>query len=187
MEARAPEAAQPGPILDSQGRYLGEHPGVIFFTVGQRKGLGLTSAEPLYVLAIEPERNAIVVGSDRDLQCRELLADDLNLVALPYLDEPLRCRARIRYRMQEALATIEPAPDEGEGVVRVTFDEPQRAITPGQAVVFYEDDVVLGGATIASTVSRTSPPGGAPRPAGVATPPGMAGQAVTALGVRGSA
>lgn len=155
VENEAPEAAQPGPILDSGGRYLGEHPGIIHFTVGQRKGLGLTSPDPLYVVAIEPERNALIVGSDKDLLCRELLADDLNLVALPALTEPLRCRARIRYRMHEAPATIEPVPEEGEGVVRVTFDEPQRAVTPGQAVVFYEGDIVLGGATIWRTGGAT--------------------------------
>ncbi|MBI3970481.1 MAG: tRNA 2-thiouridine(34) synthase MnmA [Chloroflexi bacterium] len=150
---QAPEAAQPGPILDSQGRYLGEHPGVALFTIGQRKGLGLTSPEPLYVIAIEPERNAIIVGSDVDLFCRALVADGLNLVALPEIAGPVRCRARIRYRMQEAPATVEPAPEIGDDAVRVIFDEPQRAITPGQAVVFYDGDVVLGGATIAGTSS----------------------------------
>ncbi len=162
VAAQAPGAAQPGPILDSQGRYLGEHPGILHFTVGQRKGLGLTSAEPLFVLAIEPERNAVIVGSDGDLLCHDLLADGLNLVALPELTEPLRCLARIRYRMQEAPATLEPAPEHGLDAVRVRFDDPQRAITPGQAVVFYDGDVVLGGATIASTqpseVSRDMAP-----------------------------
>ncbi len=159
VEAAAPHAAQPGPIVDLQGRYLGEHPGITFFTVGQRKGLGLTSAEPLYVIDIDSERNALIVGADRDLYCRELVADDLNLVALHALDGPVRCRARIRYRMEEAPATIAPAPDAGEGVVRVVFDAPQRAVTPGQAVVFYDGDVVLGGATIArAATERHTPP-----------------------------
>jgi tRNA-specific 2-thiouridylase len=152
VREEAPEAATPGPILDAQGRYLGEHPGIAFFTVGQRKGLGITSERPLYVVGIEPERNALIVGSDADLLCRELIADDLNLVALSHLDGPVRCRARVRYRMQEAPATVEPLPKEGEGAVRVAFDEPQRAITPGQAVVFYDGDVVLGGASIARAV-----------------------------------
>lgn len=154
VEQQAPEVVVPGPILDAQGRYLGEHPGIVHFTVGQRKGLGVTSPDPLYVIAIEPERNAVVVGSDKDLFCRELIAEDLNLVALPHLEGPVRCRARIRYKMHEAPATVEPVPEEGEGVVRVVFDEPQRAITPGQAVVFYDGDVVLGGATIASTAEE---------------------------------
>jgi tRNA-specific 2-thiouridylase len=158
VEVQAPAASRPGPIVDSQGRYRGEHPGIVHFTVGQRKGLGLTSAEPLYVIDIDPERNAIVVGSDADLLCRELIAEDLNLVALERLDGPLRCRARIRYRMQEAPAIVEPIPKAGEGVVRVTFDAPQRAITPGQAAVFYDGDVVLGGATIVSAVHGTGPP-----------------------------
>jgi tRNA-specific 2-thiouridylase len=152
VEARAPAAARPGPIVDSQGRYLGEHPGIIYFTVGQRKGLGLTCPEPRFVIDIDPERNAIVVGSDSDLLSQGLIAEDLNLVALPALEAPVRCRARIRYRMQEAPAVVEPVPEAGEGVVRVTFDKPQRAITPGQAVVFYAGDVVLAGATIVSSL-----------------------------------
>ncbi|HVG96234.1 MAG TPA: tRNA 2-thiouridine(34) synthase MnmA [Chloroflexota bacterium] len=152
VTAAAPEAAQPGPILDAQGRYLGEHPGIVHFTVGQRRGLGLASQEPLYVLAIEPERNAVIVGSDADLLSRELIADGLNLVALPELRGRLTCRARIRYRMQEAPATVAPAPEHGPDAVRVRFAAPQRAITPGQAVVFYDGDSVLGGATIASVV-----------------------------------
>jgi tRNA-specific 2-thiouridylase len=154
VAAQAPPAAQPGPILDTQGRYLGQHPGIIHFTVGQRKGLGLTSPDPLYVVDIEPERNALVVGSDADLRCADLLADGLNLVALPRLDGPVRCRARIRYRMEEAPATLEPAPEHGPDAVRLRFDSPQRAVTPGQAVVFYEGDVVLGGATIAGPAGR---------------------------------
>jgi tRNA-uridine 2-sulfurtransferase len=148
----APQTAQPGPIVDVQGRYLGEHPGIVHFTIGQRRGIGIASPEPLFVIDIDAERNAIVVGPDKDLLCRELVAEDLNLVALPALDRPVRCRARIRYRMSEAPATIEPvepASSDGEApAVRVIFDEPQRAITPGQAVVFYDGDVVLGGATI---------------------------------------
>ncbi|HXI18139.1 MAG TPA: tRNA 2-thiouridine(34) synthase MnmA [Chloroflexota bacterium] len=152
VERSAPETAQPGPILDIAGRYLGEHPGVINFTVGQRKGIGITSPEPLYVIGIEPERNAVVVGPDKDLMCRELLAEDLNLVSLPELTGAMRCRARIRYRMSDARATLIPAPEQGEGGCRVIFDEPQRAITPGQAVVFYDGDVVLGGATITTAL-----------------------------------
>ncbi|CAA9281276.1 MAG: tRNA-specific 2-thiouridylase MnmA [uncultured Chloroflexi bacterium] len=158
----APQTALPGPIVDVQGRYLGEHPGIVHFTIGQRRGIGIASPEPLFVIDIDPERNAIVVGADKDLLCRELIAEDLNLVALPALDRPIRCRARIRYRMSEAPATIEPVEQTPNGApgasgnaaapgmpaVRVVFDEPQRAITPGQAVVFYDGDVVLGGATI---------------------------------------
>jgi tRNA-specific 2-thiouridylase len=165
VQEQAPEAAQPGPILDTQGRYLGEHPGIIYFTVGQRKGLGLSSPQPLYVLAIEPERNALIVGPEPDLHCRTLLAEDLNLVALPALEGPVRCRARIRYRMQEAPATVEPLAGDAGGAVRVTFDEPQRAITPGQAVVFYDDDIVLGGATIVSAIHEQDAPAGPQEPA----------------------
>ncbi|HET7770201.1 MAG TPA: aminomethyltransferase beta-barrel domain-containing protein, partial [Chloroflexota bacterium] len=145
---QAPDAAEPGPIVDLSGRYLGQHNGIVNYTVGQRKGLGLTSPEPLFVIGIEPERNVVVVGPDKDLRSRALVAEDLNLVALAELSGPIRCRARIRYRMSEAPATLEPLPEEGEGVARVVFDEPQRAITPGQSVVLYEDDVVLAGGII---------------------------------------
>ncbi len=158
VQEQAPERVVPGPIIDTQGRYRGEHPGIIYFTIGQRKGLGLASDEPLYVVDIDPERNVLIVGSESDLLHTELIADGLNLVALPALEGPVRCRARIRYRMEEAPATVLPAPEHGEDAVRVIFDAPQRAITPGQAVVFYDGDVLLGGATIISAAGAA--PGG---------------------------
>ena len=158
VEAALPERTVPGPIIDMNGRYRGEHPGIIHFTVGQRRGLGIGTNEPLYVVAIEPERNTVIVGSDDDLFQNELVADGLNLVALPSLPGPLRCAARVRSRMTEAPATIWPAPEVAPDAVRVVFDEPQRAITPGQAIVFYDGDVVMGGATIASTGTVQSHP-----------------------------
>ncbi len=158
VEAALPERTIPGPIIDMNGRYRGEHPGIIHFTVGQRRGLGIGTNEPLYVVAIEPERNTVIVGSDDDLFQNELVADGLNLVALPSLSGPLRCAARVRSRMTEAPATVWPAPEVAPDAVRVVFDEHQRAITPGQAIVFYDGDVVMGGATIASTGTVQSHP-----------------------------
>lgn len=148
LREQMPQVANPGPILDTRGCVLGMHQGVAFYTVGQRKGLALTTSQPMYVVAIDPELNVVVVGDRNELYAQDLIADDFNAVALPELMGPLRVMARIRYHMQEAPATLYPLPD---GRLHVRFDEPQRAITPGQSAVFYDGDVVLGGATIASS------------------------------------
>ncbi len=137
----------PGPILDEKGRVLGEHDGTHRYTVGQRRGLGVAAGTPLYVLALDPDRNAVIVGPETRLYRRRLLATGVNWIAIGAPAKPIRAAARVRYRHHEAPATISPA---GAGAVEVTFDEPQRAATPGQAVVFYEGDTVLGGGTIAS-------------------------------------
>ncbi len=137
-----------GPVIDTSGRVRGMHAGIERFTVGQRRGLGISSPEPLYVVAIDPDRNAVVVGGERDLLVDGLVADGLNLVALPRLDGPIRCQARIRHRMAPVPATAAPAPDIGPDAVRVRFDMPQRAVTGGQALVLYDGDVLLAGATI---------------------------------------
>jgi tRNA-specific 2-thiouridylase len=143
-----PQAAEPGPILDNQGNTLGRHRGILSYTVGQRKGLDIYAAEPLYVIAIEPERNAIIVGTREQVLGRELVASGLNWIAINRLAEPIDVKARIRYRHTEAEATVTPL---DEGNVYVKFGEPQMAITPGQAVVFYDGDTVTGGGTIEST------------------------------------
>ncbi len=135
----------PGPILDRHGRRLGEHRGIHRYTVGQRRGLGVAHASRLYVTAIDPNRNAIIVGPAEQLGTRVLLAGALNWIAVENLDGPRRVAARIRYLHREQPALVEPAPD---GRVRVTFDEPQSAVTPGQALVLYDGDVVLGGGLI---------------------------------------
>lgn len=138
-------AARPGPILDRQGTILGEHKGLIFYTIGQRKGLGISAREPLYVVAINRERNAVIVGSKKETYGSELIASELNWLAIEEPKQPIRVKARIRYRHQEAGATVIPA---GEDRVQVTFEEPQMAVTPGQAVVFYDEDTVIGGGSI---------------------------------------
>ncbi len=152
-----PEALVPGPIVDTTGRSLGTHGGLPLYTIGQRKGLGIALGEPLYVIALDPSRNAVVVGREHELGRRELIAREVNWISprIP-IDSP-GVTAKIRYRALEVSATvapIEPSPQPSpfpkeEGVrVRVTFDRPLRDITPGQAVVFYRDEVCLGGGII---------------------------------------
>ena len=135
-----------GPFLDQTGRQLGTHTGIVDYTVGQRRGLGVSSNQGrLYVKELRPEDNAVVLSDNAGLFARSLTADQLNLIPVSRLDAPLRLRAKIRYRMAEQPCTVEQT---GPDTVRVTFDQPQRAITPGQAVVFYDGDLVVGGATI---------------------------------------
>ncbi|GIW06618.1 MAG: tRNA-specific 2-thiouridylase MnmA [Dehalococcoidia bacterium] len=135
---------QPGDLVDEEGRVLGRYHGAADFTVGQRRGLGIASAEPRYVLAVDAAANRVVVGTAARLFRRRLLANNVHWVAGAPPRQPLRVAAKVRYRTPEAPATVYP---DGE-VVRVEFDEPQRAISPGQAVVFYDGDEVLGGGTI---------------------------------------
>jgi tRNA-specific 2-thiouridylase len=136
--------ARPGPILDRFGRVLGEHAGIGHYTVGQRKGLGIGAAEPLYVLALDAGRNAVVVGPRSALGSPGLTAQDLHWVAVAGLSGPRRAACRIRYRHREAPALLTPRGD----AVLVQFDEPQPAVTPGQSAVFYDGDTVLGGGVI---------------------------------------
>ena len=136
---------EPGPITDRQGRVLGEHRGLLGYTIGQREGLGLAIGKPLYVVAMDRPDNRLIVGSREELLRRTLRATRVNWVSLDPPTQPLRACAKIRSRHEAAPATIVPVEDES---VRVEFDEPQSAITPGQAVVFYDDDVVLGGGWI---------------------------------------
>ena len=145
VERNSPAEDRSGPILDREGRAVGTHGGVHRFTVGQRKGLGLTSARPLYVLRVVPETRAVVVGEESGLQSRGLVAHDVNWLSIPPPEAQLRAAVKIRYRHAEAQATLEPLADNR---VRVVFDAPQRAITPGQAAVFYDADVCLGGGWI---------------------------------------
>ncbi|MCL4514642.1 MAG: tRNA 2-thiouridine(34) synthase MnmA [Firmicutes bacterium] len=140
-----PPAAKPGKIVDLKGRELGTHEGVAFYTVGQRKGLGISSREPLYVVALDPARNEVVVGSNEAVFARRLKASHNNFVAVESLTEAMEVTAKIRYNIKPAPAVIEPV--EG-GRVLVTFKDPQRAVTPGQAVVYYQGDLLIGGGVI---------------------------------------
>ena len=141
----APEAIRPGPILDRKGRILGEHKGLPFYTIGQREGLGIAYSEPLYVLEIDLARNALVVGTRKELGKRHLVASEVSFIAGHPPAGPLRVEAKIRYRAPQAPALLTPL---GDDRVKVSFDEPQRDITPGQAVVFYQGEIVLGGGII---------------------------------------
>ena len=134
-----------GQLVSSSGELLGEHTGIHHFTVGQRKGLGLTSRNPLYVLSIHPDSHQVTVGTDEELFTRELRADRLNWISVPELTGPIQVQAKIRHRHEPRPATLMPGPD---GTALALFDEPQRAITPGQAVVFYQQDEVVGGGWI---------------------------------------
>jgi len=141
-----PQAAQPGPILDRDGNTLGEHRGILFYTVGQRKGLGISAREPLYVVAIDRERNAIIVGTKREVYGDELIAADLNWIAMESPKQPIELKAKIRYRHREADAVITSLVNGDKAHVK--FKQPQMAITPGQAIAFYRKDAVVGGGTI---------------------------------------
>lgn len=138
-----------GDILDQEGRVLGRHQGAARYTLGQRKGLGVSAGEPLYVCEKSMEAGTVTMGPDAALYRRSLVAGDWIWGAVPGLDGPVRATAKIRSRQQDRPATVEPMPD---GRVRVTFDDPQRAIAPGQAVVLYQGDTVLGGGTIVEAV-----------------------------------
>ena len=150
--ARMPQAGEPGPILDRQGNVLGRHRGILSYTVGQRKGMGISDKQPLYVTRIDAERNAIIVGSKADVYGDELIASSLNWIEFDTLEQPIEVKAKIRYRHREGDAVVTPI---SNSEVNVKFAQPQMAITPGQSVVFYKGSVVVGGGTIEQT--RPSP------------------------------
>ena len=134
-----------GELVASSGEVLGHHEGIHGFTVGQRKGLGLSSPAPLYVLNIHPDSHAVEVGTDDQLYTRTLTADRLNWVSIPEPAEPIRVAIKIRHRHEPAAATLRVTADDR---IEAEFDEPQRAITPGQSAVFYQEDEVAGGGWI---------------------------------------
>ncbi len=133
-----------GQVVDQQGNILGEHRGLPFYTVGQRKGLGISGGRPLYVVALDSENNRLILDESQYLYRSSLTAVNNNLIYYEKLDEPLRVEARIRYRASNAPALLTPQ----ENKILLQFDNPQRAITPGQSVVYYLGDYVLGGGTI---------------------------------------
>ena len=137
--------AAAGNFVDQCGNVLGTHRGVIHYTIGQRKGLGIAAGEPLYVCRICPKSNTVVLGRNEDLFSTEADAADFNWISGENPKQAIRCRAKIRYRQSEQWATVTPC---GEHDVHISFDDPQRAVTPGQAAVLYDGDIVLGGGTI---------------------------------------
>jgi len=146
LRPRIPQAFRPGPIVDGDGRVLGQHEGLAAFTVGQRRGLGLATGRTLYVTALDPTRNALVVGEAREVEVDTLVAEQVNWIAIDGLEGPLEVTAQIRHRHNPARATIRPS----EQGVEARFEAPQWAPAPGQSVVFYQGDLVLGGGVIAA-------------------------------------
>jgi len=145
---RAPHLFRPGPILDTSGRVLGQHGGLPGYTIGQRKGLGVTAPEPLYVLAIEPAENAIIVGPAEELGRDECLVEDMHYVDGKTPTAPFQAMAQVRYRARPTPVSLTPLP---RSVADVRFASPQRDITPGQFLVLYDGEVVLGGGVIGKT------------------------------------
>jgi tRNA-uridine 2-sulfurtransferase len=145
LRRRRGEIFQPGPIVDTQGHRLGTHAGLPAYTVGQRKGLGLSTGRALHVVALDPQTNTVTVGAPDELERSRLVARDVNFIACEPPGEPLRVEARIRHNHTAAPATVR-ALDGGR--VEVVFDAPQRAVTPGQSVVWYQGECVVGGGVI---------------------------------------
>jgi tRNA (5-methylaminomethyl-2-thiouridylate)-methyltransferase len=136
-----------GDFVTTEGEVLGRHKGIIHYTIGQRRGLGLSLLDPLYVCDIDPVSNRVILGRGESLFSRELEADNVNLISVEKIDKPMRVRAKVRYRHEEQNAVVtQTGPDR----IHVVFDEPQRAVTRGQAVVLYDGDTVVGGGTIVS-------------------------------------
>ena len=145
IERYTGKSFEPGNFVDQEGHVLGQHKGIICYTIGQRKGLGLALHEPMYVCRIDPKTNTVVLGRDRDLWSKELTAKDFHWISGEVPTGTQRIKAKIRYRHQEQWANAEIT---GPDSIHLVFDEPQRAITCGQSVVLYDGDVVVGGGTI---------------------------------------
>jgi tRNA-specific 2-thiouridylase len=145
LTRQRPEVARPGPILDSGGKVIGEHRGIAFYTIGQRQGLGIFRAHPTYVVGMDAALNSIIVGPKSDLMRGELLARDVHYISGRAPQGTVPISAKIRYGAAEVAALLSPLPSRR---ARVAFAEPQPAITPGQGVVFYQQELVLGGGTI---------------------------------------
>lgn len=145
IERYTGEPNRPGNFVDGEGRVLGRHRGFVRYTIGQRRGLGLSLREPLYVCAKRAADNTVILGRGEELFSKSLTASGINLIACERISSPLRLRAKVRYKQREQWATVEQT---AEDRLRVDFDEPQRAVTPGQAVVLYDGSCVVGGGTI---------------------------------------
>jgi len=145
IEKHAPNSIIPGDFVDLEGNVIGKHKGIVHYTIGQRKGLGISLGKPAYVVKIIPEKNVVVIGDNEKVYSKGLIARDVNFISIDRLEQPLEVESKIRYTAKAAKSRIIPL--EGN-MVKVEFQEPQRAVTPGQAVVFYDGDVLVGGGTI---------------------------------------
>ena len=152
VRRRRPALSEPGPIVDLRGTTLGQHKGLLRYTVGQRRGLGVAAAEPLFVLRLDLERNALVVGTRAEMGVASVIAERVTLTSDAWPTAPFDCAARVRYRGMPYAATVEPL---APGHVRVRFAEPPQVAAPGQAIVFYDGDEVLGGGTLTAPERRS--------------------------------
>lgn len=134
-----------GDFIDTEGNVIGRHGGIIRYTIGQRKGLGVTFGKPVYVCGKDVERNIVTLGGSEDLLTTTAVAEDVNLISVPDIDRSMRITAKTRYNMTDAAGTLERV---GDSKIKVTFDVPQRAVTKGQALVVYDGDIVVGGGKI---------------------------------------
>ncbi len=137
---------KPGSFMDIHGNIIGEHKGIIHYTIGQRKGLGISSENSLYVCKINADDNSITIGNENSLYSKTILAKNINLIPMDRLNSPIKVTAKLRYKQPEQPATLHQL---DENTLRAEFETPQRAVTKGQAVVFYDGDIVIGGGTIA--------------------------------------
>lgn len=151
LEERSGDNNRLGPVFDKNGNFLGEHRGLGNYTIGQRRGLGLSIGYPAYVIDIDRERNALIVGEEKDLYAKGLVAEGINYVSVGNLDRPMELFVKIRYTAEPVRAVVYPGAD---NTAEVRFLVPQKAVTPGQAVVFYDDDVVLGGGIISRKLNN---------------------------------
>ena len=145
IEQYTGQSSEPGDFVDKDGKVLGRHKGQIHYTIGQRRGLGISAPESLYVCGKSLDSNKVILGGKQDLMSSCCYINDINLIPWDHLDKPIKCKVKTRYRQPEQPATVEQL---GEDLIKITFDEPQRAVTPGQAAVLYDGDMVLGGGTI---------------------------------------
>ena len=166
LTEHAPEAERPGTFVGTDGQFVGSHRGIAFYTLGQRRGLGVAADQRLYVMRIDAPTNTIVLGNDADLFEKSCSLRDVNLLGLDGLEAPVRTFVKVRYASPAVLATVMP---DSSGGLHIEFDVPQRAVSPGQSAVLYEDDRVVGGGIIASqstsypaarSASAKSQPGG---------------------------
>lgn len=145
IKENAPGKVVPGEFRDTKGRFLGYHKGIVYYTIGQRRGLGISAEKPLYVVDIDADNNIVIVGYGDEVWGDELISCDNNFISIDKLEGEMRVKAKIRYNAKEQDAVIKPYDD---NKIFVKFDNPQRAITPGQSVVFYDGDIVVGGGII---------------------------------------
>lgn len=145
IEEETGVSIEPGNFVDPEGNILGRHKGIIHYTIGQRRGLGLSLKQPGYVIRVDKDKNEVVIGTKDQLYSKVLYGNRCNFMSIPSVEGERRTTAKIRYNSPEVPCTIRMAE---EDLIEVVFDEPQRAVTPGQAVVFYDDGIVVGGATI---------------------------------------